>query len=129
MCRILLVDDDETLRKTLSAFLARVGLGTPAQASNGVEALSSLSALPADLIITDCQMPMMDGISFVRALRSQGCSTPVIMLSGQGDPRLVQVALRAGVTQYLEKPLSPPALIDAIRQMAAAAQSSAPQAA
>lgn len=129
MCRILLVDDDDTLRSTLSTFLSRLGLGTPVQASNGLEALSCLSSLPADLVITDCQMPTMDGISFVRALRSQGHSMPVIMLSGQTDPVVTQIALRAGVTQYLEKPLNPPQLVDAIRQMAALAQSPTPQAA
>jgi CheY-like chemotaxis protein len=129
MCRILLVDDDETLRSTLSAFLSRLGLGTPVQASNGAEALLSLSALPPDLVITDCQMPTMDGIAFVRALRSQGHAMPVIMLSGQSDPQVTQLAFRAGVTEYLEKPLSPPQLIRAIRQMAASAQTPAPQAA
>lgn len=129
MCRILLVDDDETLRSTLSTFLSRLGLGITVEASNGLEGLSALSSLPADLVITDCQMPLMDGISFVRALRSQGHSMPVIMLSGQSDPQITQIALRAGVNQYLPKPLRPADLIDTIRQMAATAQTPAPQAA
>ena len=117
MCRILLVDDDPKLRAMLSTFLTRLRIGTPVQAADGAEALSCLTALPADLIITDCQMPTMDGISFVRALRSRGHTMPVIMLSGQGDPQLIETALRAGVTQYLPKPANPADLIRAIRQM------------
>lgn len=125
MCRILLVDDDPTLRSTLATFVSRLGLGCPTEASNGLEALSCLSALPADLVITDCQMPTMDGISFVKALRARGHAMPVIMLSGQGDPRVVQLALHNGVTRYLPKPMNPMELVGEIQHLLAAATGSA----
>lgn len=122
MFRILLVDDDTQLRGTLATYLQRCGFDAPDQAGDGLEALSAVSTHSTDIVITDCQMPTMDGISFVRSLRSRGHRMPVIMLSGQGDPRVVQAALSAGVSHYVQKPLNPPQLLDLIRRLSLQAQ-------
>jgi two-component system chemotaxis response regulator CheY len=97
----------------LSTFLKRAGFGIASQAADGAEALGMMQGV--ELVITDCQMPNMDGITFVRTLRAQGQAMPVIMLSGQNDPGLIQTALMAGVNQYIEKPLKPLSLIETIR--------------
>ena len=105
--RIVVVEDDAQLRTVLTVFLRGMGVDVIAQSGDGQEALDTLRSLHPDLILTDCQMPRVDGISLVRALRARGDDTPVIMISGQTDPTVRGMALAAGVSQYLTKPLSP----------------------
>ena len=69
-----------------------------------------------DLILTDCQMPRMDGIALVRHLRARGDETPVIMLSGHHDACVADLARAAGVNFFLPKPLSTDLLRDALAQ-------------
>jgi len=104
--RVVLVEDDVALRHTLGAFFRSCGVEVLAQSADGLEALNLLSALQPDLILTDCQMPRMDGITLVRQLRARGDCTPVIMMSGQTDPVIRAMAIEAGVSEYLSKPLS-----------------------
>src|SRR5687768_6853567 len=101
--RIVVVEDDENLRLALGAFFRSIGVDVIAQSGDGQEALDLLGSVHADLILTDCQMPRMDGISLVRNLRARGDRTPVIMMSGQTDPTVREMAFRAGVSQYLSK--------------------------
>jgi len=112
--RVVLVEDDAPLRQALQSFFRSTGVQVLAQPADGQEALDILGTVHPDLIITDCQMPRMDGISLVRHLRARGDQTPVIMMSGQHDPRVRELALQAGVASYLDKPLSMPALNHAI---------------
>ena len=114
--RIVVVEDDAQLRTVLTVFLRGMGVDVIAQSGDGQEALDTLRSLHPDLILTDCQMPRVDGISLVRALRARGDDTPVIMISGQTDPTVRGMALAAGVSQYLTKPLSPGLLNLAIAQ-------------
>ena len=117
--RVLLIEDDAQLRQVMSIFLRSLGAQVLAEMADGVAALEHLSEEsndPPDLILTDCQMPRMDGISLVRHLRARGDRTPVIMISGQQDPRVVQLAFEAGVDHYLAKPLSADSLTVAIGQ-------------
>lgn len=106
--RIAIVEDDAQLRTVLAVFLRGMGAEVVAQSCDGQEALETFEAgIQPDLILTDCQMPRLDGISLVRRLRARGDQTPIIMISGQGDPTVRQLALAAGVNRYLDKPLSP----------------------
>ena len=117
--RLVLVEDDAALRSALGAFFKSVGVEVMAAPGDGQEALDLLGSLESvrpDLILTDCQMPRMDGISLVRHLRERGDFTPVIMMSGQTDPTVRELALRAGVREYLSKPLSLPTLNRVIGQ-------------
>ncbi|MEA2736135.1 MAG: two-component system, response regulator [Humisphaera sp.] len=117
--RVLLIEDDAQLRQVMGIFLRSLGATVLAEIADGVAALEHLAAEandPPDLIVTDCQMPRMDGISLVRHLRTRGDRTPVIMISGQHDPRLVELAYEAGVDHYLPKPLSADSLMMAIAQ-------------
>jgi CheY-like chemotaxis protein len=114
--RILVVEDDLQLRAVLAIFCRALGAEVLGESADGVEALDQLQTLSPDLILTDCQMPRMDGIALVRQLRARGDRTPVIMISGQLDPQVVARAYEAGVSCYLPKPLSPRSLTDAIGQ-------------
>src|SRR5439155_23191111 len=86
--------------------LRRIGAQIIAQPHDGQEALDLLRRVHPDLILTDCQMPRLDGIALVKRLRERGDYTPIIMLSGQSDPDTRQLALDAGVNRYLSKPRS-----------------------
>jgi DNA-binding response OmpR family regulator len=116
--RVMLVDDDARMRQVLARLLLSAGLTVSHEAGDGEEALAALSADPdgVDLIVTDCRMPRMDGIAFVTALRKRGDTTPVIMLSGEHDPHLIVRAVRAGVDNYVPKPLNPAAFFEKIWQ-------------
>src|SRR5262249_43982132 len=94
----------------------RIGLESVSHASNGEEALAMLPKLRPDLIITDCQMPGMDGIRLTRALRATGVEVPIIMLSGATERAVIDSAKRAGVTRFLAKPVELADLRDALQQ-------------
>ena len=114
--RVLVVEDDLQLRAVLAIFCRTLGAEVLAESADGVEALDQLQTCSPDLILTDCQMPRMDGIALVRQLRARGDRTPVIMISGQLDPQVIERAYDAGVSHYLPKPLTPGSLTDAIGQ-------------
>jgi two-component system response regulator MprA len=102
--RILVVDDDPLLRLSLEAVLSRAGYST-ASAGDGNEALTKLATDRFDLVITDGNMPRLDGCGLVRALRARGSQTPVMMISGMlaGGGRL-PFDIRREVAVALAKP-------------------------
>lgn len=114
--RVLLVDDDSRMRQVLARLLLVAGFSAVDEVSDGEEALSHLSHDSVDLIVTDCRMPRMDGISLVTALRLRGNHTPVIMLSGEHDPALIVRAVKAGVNNYVPKPIHPETFFEKIFQ-------------
>jgi CheY-like chemotaxis protein len=79
--RILVVDDDDILRGVHEAVLSLAGYGTNS-AADGEEALAILATGDFDLVLTDCNMPRMDGLGLVRAIRAAGNQIPVMMVSG-----------------------------------------------
>jgi two-component system response regulator len=113
---LVVVEDDPLLRQALAAFFKSNGVEMVATSTDGADALELLSSTRADLILTDCQMPRMDGIALVRHLRARGDRTPIIMMSGQTDPAIRNMALHAGVNRYLTKPLVLPTLTQVIDQ-------------
>jgi DNA-binding response OmpR family regulator len=111
----LVIDDDSRLRQVLARLLRLVGF-TVDESADGEEALATLANHRPDLIITDCSMPRMDGLALVRHLRSSGDQTPIIMISGNGQPHQVVSAIKAGVNNYLPKPINPDVLFEKISQ-------------
>jgi two-component system, chemotaxis family, chemotaxis protein CheY len=115
--RILLVEDDTRLRTLVARLMRLFGFRDIAQANNGEEALEHLAAgNDVDLILTDMNMPGMDGIAMVRQLRKQGDQTPVIMLTGESDAKTQARAKRVGVTHYVHKPIDADELSETIQQ-------------
>jgi len=114
--RVMLVEDDSGMRQVLSRLLQTSGFDSISEVGDGQEALAALTSTQVDLIITDCIMPRMDGVALVTALRARGDKTPVIMLSGQDDPHVVVRAIRAGVNNYIPKPIRPEQFLEKIWQ-------------
>lgn len=107
---VLVVDDEATSRKILNRLLARKGYGTVALAGGGAEALAILRAgTTFDVMLCDLNMPDMDGISLIRAVRSQiahGDAIAIVVLSGQEDKDTVRLCLEAGADSFLTKPVN-----------------------
>ena len=106
--RALLVDDDPLLLALLSAFLASRGYEVE-EASDGEQALQRLAGGGFNLVVTDRHMPRMDGLALCRAIRARKDESYVycIMLTASGDEQALQVAMEAGVDDFLAKPLRP----------------------
>jgi len=116
--RVLIVDDIESTRQGLRALLAQ----SPAcevvgEAANGQEALQWLAGNPADVVVMDMRMPLMDGLTATRQLRRQGTPVKIIILSAAIAGR--DAALAAGADAFVNKIGSPYALLTALHQLVA----------
>jgi YesN/AraC family two-component response regulator len=107
MQKILLVDDERWVRTAIKRTIERTDLPVTIdhECSNGLEALDWLKRNDVDLIMTDIRMPVMDGMTFLKQLRSANQKQAVIMISGHDDFSYLQQSLRAGVFDYLLKPV------------------------
>ena len=108
---VLVVDDSTTVRKFVAASLNMKGFRV-VTAADGVEALERMPAEKFDLIITDLNMPDMDGFEFIRTLREtpEYREIPIIVLSSMTDLKNKDYALELGALAFLEKPLSTEAI-------------------
>ena len=102
--RILIVEDETTLRETLAYNLANEGYEV-ALSGDGAEALDMARAEPFDLIVLDIMLPTLDGLSFCRILRKEQ-STPIIMLTARGGEVDRIMGLESGADDYIVKPFS-----------------------
>lgn len=114
--KILIVDDDKTTRKLLSLYLKGKGFEA-VTAENGLDAIEKLGTGDINLIITDMNMPYMDGIELTKALRSDSASrdVPIIMVTTEADEDERKKALDAGVDDYLVKPTSADQINESIK--------------
>jgi two-component system chemotaxis response regulator CheY len=113
--RILIIDDALHLRQMLKITLEYKGY-TVAEAENGLEGLKAAQGQPFDLILCDIEMPVMNGVEFVRRFRDElGSATPIVMLTAEGGD-LMKRALAAGATASLTKPFEPIALLSEIEK-------------
>ncbi|MFQ3573143.1 MAG: response regulator [Thermodesulfovibrionales bacterium] len=103
--KILVVDDDKTTRKLLSLYLKSKGHEV-VTAENGLEALEKLGTENVNLVVTDMNMPYMDGIELVKNIRSEETVShiPIIMVTTEADEEEKKRAFDAGVDDYLVKP-------------------------
>jgi len=100
---VLIVEDDAATRR-LYKFLLTNGGYVVLEAEDGVVALEQLARHPCDLVITDMNMPRMDGMDLIRAIRRDHGDTYVIMITAFGTPETEKQAMRAGANDYLAKP-------------------------
>mgnify|MGYP001568584512 CR=1 FL=1 len=101
---ILLVDDEEINRQTIGDFLSRRGHRVR-MAPDGAEALRLMDGDPPDLVISDIEMPGMDGIAFLKAIRGRFPDLPVILMTGYATVDTAIAALRSRAYDYLKKPI------------------------
>jgi two-component system chemotaxis response regulator CheY len=106
--RVLVVDDQQTMRSLIRHTLQQLGFTDIADASDGEEGLKALLARPAHLVLSDFNMPNLDGLALLRAIRSHEPlrNTAFIMLTGRADKELVQRAVQYGVNNYIAKPFT-----------------------
>jgi len=115
--RIITVDDSSTMRRIIKNTLKKIGYGDDIlEAENGKEALDVLSTKDVDIIITDWNMPIMDGLSFVKKIRSDSKykDTPIIMVTTEAAKEDIIIALQAGVNNYVVKPFTPDVMKDKV---------------
>jgi two-component system alkaline phosphatase synthesis response regulator PhoP len=108
--RLLLVEDDPTLRQALTFNLSREGYDVTT-AGDGEGALDAARSDRLDLILLDVMLPGLSGVEVLRVLRREGVSTPVIILSAKGDEIDRVVGLKVGADDYIAKPFSRPELL------------------
>jgi two-component system chemotaxis response regulator CheY len=118
--KILTVDDSRTMRDMLRLALTTAGYDV-VQAVDGVDGLGVLERESPDLVITDINMPKMDGFGFIEGARKTDRFrvVPILVLTTESDPEKKQRARSAGATGWIVKPFDPVKLIDVIRRVAA----------
>lgn len=108
-----LVDDDEAIRRSVGFALKTSGFQVRSY-ENGAAILKEASNLETGCILLDIRMPGMDGLEVQEALRSKGVSLPVVIMTGHGDVTLAVRAMKAGATDFIEKPFERALLLAAI---------------
>lgn len=117
---VLTVDDSRTMRDMLRLALTSVGY-TVLQAEDGIHGLEVLADATPDVIITDINMPRLDGFGFIAGVRESGRhrAVPILVLTTESDPEKKMRARSAGATGWIVKPFDPAKLVDAVRRVAA----------
>lgn len=118
----LVVDDSVTIRKLVSRTLQQAGFEV-LEAANGQEGLNAIKGRALSIIITDVNMPVMDGLEFIRGLRdtAEHRFTPVIFLTTEVEATKRDQAKAAGATGWLVKPFSPEKILSVVQRVVPAA--------
>jgi len=116
--KFLIVDDSVTMRRILANSLQRIGYTDTVEAGDGQEALSRFDT-SIQFVVTDWNMPNMNGIEFARALRARpdGKNVPILMVTTRSVREDILAAVEAGVNNYILKPFTPPVLKEKIDQI------------
>jgi two-component system chemotaxis response regulator CheY len=116
---IITVDDSSTMRRIIKNTLTKLGFTNVLEAGNGVEGLDVLAKNEVDLIITDWNMPEMDGLTFVKTLRAKDeyKETPILMVTTEAAKEDILTALRSGVNNYVVKPFTPDTLQEKVNKL------------
>ena len=115
---VLVVDDSTVMRILIRRTIEEHSPGAPVEvteANNGEEALAAVGKRTFDLVMLDWNMPVLDGLSFVKKVRGDGLEMPIIMVSAISDDASIFDACEAGVTDYIEKPVRPSDLAERIK--------------
>jgi two-component system, chemotaxis family, chemotaxis protein CheY len=116
--RVLIVDDSSVMRRIIERSLRQAGLDLTEvlEASNGAEALTEAEKGSLDIILSDINMPVMDGLEFLKNLAKVDAAkgVPVVMITTEGSEARVVEALSAGAKGYLRKPFTPEQVIERV---------------
>jgi two-component system chemotaxis response regulator CheY len=110
MANILIVDDSSTMRKIISRSLRQAGLPVDEvfEAGDGIEGLNVLaSGKTVHLILSDINMPNMDGLEFVKMVRGNGNTVPIVMITTEGGEEIIKEAIESGASDSIKKPFTP----------------------
>lgn len=116
--KIMIVDDSRTIRQQVSFTLTKGGYEV-IEAEDGLEGLEKLKGNPEiKMIISDVNMPNMDGLEMVEKMKTDGVTIPIIMLTTEGATDLIDRAKKAGAKGWLVKPFKPEQLVAAVNKLA-----------
>lgn len=120
--KIMFVEDSPTMRRIIANSLSRIGVSEVVEAENGVDALGKMEGKNFDMIITDWNMPEMNGQELVENLRGQDKykDTPIVMITTRGMQDDVMNAIKSGVNGYIVKPFTPEVLEKKMKEIFAA---------
>jgi len=108
--KVLLVDDSGTMRTIQKRCLNKLGIEEVAEAEDGQQALQIFEAAQFDVVLSDWNMPVMDGLTLLKEIRQRNKEIPVIMITTEAERARVVMAIQAGVSDYLVKPFTPDGL-------------------
>ena len=124
--RALIVDDSSVMRKIVERSLRQAGLESLAvfEAGSGVEGLELLRSQKVDIILSDINMPLMDGLEFVRQLKLQKVAdgTPIVMITTESSEEHVKQAILSGAQGYIRKPFTAEQVKERVLPLLAAVQ-------
>ena len=118
MIRVVCADDSPFLRKVLKDFLESTGKVTVVgEAKNGKEAIDQVAALKPDILILDCEMPVMNGLEVLETIKRNNKYTniPVLIVSTESEDDKMSQAFAAGAKGYISKPFTPERLLNLVR--------------
>ena len=104
--RVLVADDSSTMRKIILRSLQAVGVTHIVKAADGAEAIAIFKPGDFDMVLTDWNMPGLNGLEVLQQIRAQDPKIPVIMVTTEAEKSRVLQAIQAGVTDYLVKPFT-----------------------
>lgn len=115
---VLVVDDNQFMRKLVRGLLLNIGVNSVLEAGDGLEALEEIRNSRPDLVVLDWEMPLLNGPEMARIVRSPGAfptpDIPIIMLTAYGERRRILEAAQIGINEFLCKPVSAKSLYDRI---------------
>jgi two-component system chemotaxis response regulator CheY len=119
MATALVVEDSPTMRQLIVFALKRITGLTVVEADDGVDALRKLSAQKLDIILTDINMPIMDGLKLVKRIRSDEHlkAIPIVIITTEGAEEDRQRALALGANAYITKPIQAPQVIAKVKEL------------
>jgi len=114
----LIVDDSASIRAIVGFALRNAGFEV-IEGTDGQDGLSKLDGRAVDVIITDLNMPVMDGITFIKHVRARVATrfTPLLMLTTESQPSFKQLGKAAGATGWIVKPVHPSKLLEVIAKV------------
>ncbi|EMG38718.1 CheY-like receiver domain and winged-helix DNA-binding domain containing response regulator [Desulfocurvibacter africanus PCS] len=115
---ILIVDDSKTVRNLVAFIMKKEGFKVTT-AEDGLDGLEKLYSNSIDLIISDVNMPRMDGFTFIKTVREQAAykDTPIVVLSTEGQEKDIQQGMSLGANLYLVKPAQPEKMVINVRML------------
>ena len=117
--RCLIVEDSNTMRSMLADSLMRIPGMEVVEAENGLSGIRALATQRFDLVVTDVNMPVMDGLKLVRHVRSDPRheDTPIVVITTESAPNDRDRAMALGANAYIEKPIQAPRVIRAVKKL------------
>ena len=115
--RAVVADDSRFMRALVRKVLESAGIRVVAEASNGKEAVEAVAKHNPDLLVIDINMPGLNGLEALRALRARGVKTKFVVVTALDQPRIAEEARALGAV-FVPKPLKPERLLEAVRNVA-----------